>query len=45
MATALGTRLLTRFAMGDATVEQMDAALSHGWITSEEHDAALAASD
>lgn len=45
MATALGARLLARHAAGDATTAQLEDALVRGWITSEEHDAALTTAD
>lgn len=40
MANALGTRLLARYAEGIATIEQLQAALSRGWITHDELDTA-----
>ena len=39
--TALGARLLARFAVGEATLAQLDAARDRGWITAEEYDAAV----
>lgn len=41
MATALGMRILARYATGDASNEQLAAALTRGWITAEEHDNAV----
>ena len=33
--------MLARFAVGEATLAQLDAARDRGWITAEEHDAAV----
>lgn len=41
MANALGTRLLVRYEQGAATAAQLAAAVELGWITQEEHDAAV----
>lgn len=41
MATALGQRLLDRYAAGTATLEQLQAALARDWITQAEYDDAV----
>lgn len=41
MATALGYRYLVRFHEGTATLEQLDAALTRGWVTTDEHARAV----
>lgn len=41
MATALGYRYLVRFYEGTATLVQLDACLTKGWITLDEYDRAV----
>lgn len=40
MATALGARLLYRYSVGTATLEQISKALIAGWISQTEYDVA-----
>lgn len=40
MATALGSRILVRYAQGDCTADQLAAAHVRGWITNDEYAAA-----
>lgn len=41
MATPLGARILTRYAEGTATLEQLDKALAAGWFSRDEYDNAV----